>query len=66
VDDFFKAVSKYPVFLVSVSLGIFIDAWETRVKPLLTNPLRVVLAVAFFGLAFVGLVFTLKAMLRVG
>jgi hypothetical protein len=65
VDDFFKAVSKYPVFLVSVSLGIFIDAWDTRVKPLLTNPLRVAFAVAFFGLAFVGLVFTLRAMLRI-
>jgi hypothetical protein len=66
VDDFFKAVSKYPVFLVSVSLGVFIDAWDTRVKPLLTSPLRVAFVMGFFGLAFVGLVLTVRAMLRVG
>jgi Protein of unknown function (DUF751) len=66
VDDFFKAVSKYPFFLASVILGVFFDAWNTRVKPLLANPLSATFVIIALGLSGVGLVFTLRAMLRLG
>ena len=62
MEDFFKNVSRYPRYLISITLGIFYSVF-LLVKPLLNRPLT---AIALIGIA-VGvclfLVFTLRGML---
>ena len=62
MQDFFNNISRYPRFLITVTLGIFAASlgWLT---PLFKKPLT---GVALVGLLISGLVFmtfTLKAML---
>ena len=62
MDGFWENVLRYPRYMVSLILGIFIFAWE-KVKPLFLNP---VTATALFGVIIGGfffVYFTLKAML---
>ena len=62
MDDFWQNVSRYPRYMVSLILGIFLFFWE-QLKPFLKNP---VTATALFGLIVGSILFfyfTLKAML---
>jgi hypothetical protein len=62
MQDFFQNVSRYPRYLISLTLGIFF-AFFGWLKPLFKNP---VTAIALVGLLIGSLfftVFTLKAML---
>jgi hypothetical protein len=64
MQDFFQNVSRYPRYLISISLGIFWAFFE-KLAPFLKNP---VTAVALIGLgvgAFVFLYLTLEAMLGI-
>lgn len=62
MEDFFKNVSRYPRYLISITLGIFYSLF-LLVKPLLNRPLT---AIALIGIT-VGVslffVFTLRGML---
>ncbi len=62
MDGFWENVLRYPRYMVSLILGIFIFAYD-QVKPLFKNP---VTGVALLGLligGFAFLYFTLRAML---
>lgn len=62
MQDFFNNISRYPRFLITISLGIFFFLFE-RIKPLFKRP---VTAIALGGLLislFMFLYFTLEAML---
>ncbi len=62
MEDFFKNVSRYPRYLISITLGIFYSLF-LLVKPLLNRPLT---AIALIGIAVgvsIFLVFTLRGML---
>jgi uncharacterized membrane protein YjjP (DUF1212 family) len=64
MQDFFQNVSRYPRYLISISLGIFWAFFE-KLAPFLKNP---VTAVALIGLGvgtFVFLYLTLEAMLGI-
>jgi type II secretory pathway component PulF len=62
MQEFFENVSRYPRFLITITLGIFFFLFE-KLKPLLKRPLTAtaVLGMLLGGLAFI--FFTLKAML---
>ncbi|MBE9222490.1 MAG: DUF751 domain-containing protein [Cyanobacterium sp.] len=62
MDGFWENVLRYPRYMVSLILGIFIFLWE-QIKPLFKNP---VTGIAIFGVLigiFSFLYFTLEAML---
>ena len=62
MEGFWENVLRYPRYMVSLILGIFLFVWE-KIKPLFQNP---VTATALFGVivgGFCFLYFTLKAML---
>ena len=62
MQDFFQNTSRYPRYLISFSLGIFLAFFE-KLAPFLKNP---VMAIAVIGLGigtFAFLYFTLEAML---
>jgi hypothetical protein len=62
MDGFWENVLRYPRYMVSLILGIFVFLWQ-QIKPLFKNPAT---ATALFGLIIGGfcfLYFTLKAML---
>ena len=64
MQDFFQNVSRYPRYLISVSLGIFWFFLQ-QLKPFLKNP---VTAIALFGFVVGGfslLYLTLEAMLGI-
>jgi hypothetical protein len=64
MQDFFQNVSRYPRYLITISLGIFWAFFE-KLAPFLKNP---VTAVALIGLGvgtFVFLYLTLEAMLGI-
>lgn len=62
MEDFFNNVGRYPRYLISFTLGIFLTALSPLV-PLFRRPSTAIAAVAFLVsfLVFVG--FTLRAML---
>jgi len=62
MQEFFENVSRYPRYLISLILGIFIS-FLARFKPFLQNPMSAIALVGVFGGAFAFLFFTLKAML---
>lgn len=62
MGEFFENVLRYPRYMVSLILGIFIFLWE-QIKPLFNNPFT---GIAIFGILIGGfsfLYFTLEAML---
>ncbi|NEN92917.1 MULTISPECIES: DUF751 family protein [unclassified Okeania] len=64
MQDFFNNVSRYPRYLITITLGIFFFLFD-QLKPLLNKP---VTAIALIGLiigTFVFLVLTLQAMLGI-
>jgi membrane protein insertase Oxa1/YidC/SpoIIIJ len=62
MEEFFANISRYPRYLISFSLGIFYNAIEPLL-PLLKRPSTAIALISAFIAAFVGLTFTLKAML---
>jgi membrane protein insertase Oxa1/YidC/SpoIIIJ len=62
MQEFLKNVSRYPRYLISFSLGIFYNAVEPLL-PLLQRPTTAIALIGAVIAAFIGLSFTLRAML---
>ncbi|MGF1479571.1 MAG: DUF751 family protein [Cyanophyceae cyanobacterium] len=62
MQDFFDNVSRYPRYLISFILGIFLSFFE-RLKPLLKDPLTATALVGILLGFFAFIFFTLRAML---
>jgi hypothetical protein len=60
--DMINNLSKYPRFLVTVSLGIFFYLFEF-LKPLSKRPVTAVALLTLVGASFAFIFFTLRAML---
>lgn len=64
MQEFFGNVSRYPRYLISFSFGIFYNAIEPLV-PFLKKPSTAIALISAFIAAFIGLTFTLQAMLGI-
>ena len=64
MQDFFLNVSRYPRYLISVSLGIFWFFLQ-QLKPFLKNPVTAIALFGFFVGGFSLLYLTLEAMLGI-
>ncbi|WP_319422578.1 DUF751 family protein [Pleurocapsa sp. FMAR1] len=64
MQDFFQNVSRYPRYLISVSLGIFWFFFQ-QLKPFLKNPVTAIALVGFLVGTFSLLYLTLEAMLGI-
>ena len=64
MQDFFQNVSRYPRYLISVSLGIFWFFLQ-QLKPFLKNPVTAIALVGFVVGGFSLLYLTLEAMLGI-
>ena len=64
MQDFFQNVSRYPRYLITVSLGIFWFFLQ-QLKPFLKNPVTAIALVGFFVGGFSLLYLTLEAMLGI-
>ncbi|MGC1305666.1 MAG: DUF751 family protein [Phormidesmis sp.] len=62
MEEFFNNVSRYPRYLITVSVGIFYNAIAPLI-PLLKRPATAIPLVGATIAAFIGLTFTLQAML---
>ncbi|MEL6468811.1 MAG: DUF751 family protein [Cyanobacteria bacterium J06614_10] len=62
MQEFFDNVSRYPRYLISFSLGIFFNAIEPLL-PLLKKPPTAIALISAVIAGFIGLSFTLRAML---
>lgn len=62
MQEFFENVSRYPRYLISLILGIFI-AFFQRLQPLLRNPVTAIALIGAIIASFSFLYFTLRAML---
>ncbi|MBW4690538.1 MAG: DUF751 family protein [Lyngbya sp. HA4199-MV5] len=62
MQNFWNTVSKYPIFITGVVLGVLLNALKP-LAPLLKNPVTAIALISFFvaSLVFIGL--TLRAML---
>ncbi len=64
MQDFFQNVSRYPRYLISVTLGIFWFFLQ-QLKPFLKNPVTAIALVGFVVGGFSLLYLTLEAMLGI-
>ncbi|MEQ8753555.1 DUF751 domain-containing protein [Coleofasciculus sp. G1-WW12-02] len=62
MKDFLQNISRYPRYLISITLGIFFALFE-RFKPVLSNPVSAIALVGLVVGTFLFLAFTLRAML---
>ncbi|ELR99261.1 DUF751 family protein [Gloeocapsa sp. PCC 73106] len=62
MQEFFENVSRYPRYLISLILGIFIAFFE-RLKPFFENPLSAIALTAALVASLAFLFFTMRAML---
>ncbi len=62
MQEFIDNISRYPRYLISVSLGIFYNAIAPLV-PLLKRPSTAIALISAATAFFIGLSFTLRAML---
>lgn len=62
MQEFFDNVSRYPRYLISFSLGIFYNAIAPLI-PLLKRPTTAIALISAAIAFFIGLSFTLRAML---
>ncbi len=65
MNGFFENVLRYPRYMISLALGIFIFFWE-KIKPWFKNPVTATALCGFLVGSFCFLYFTLKAMLGLG
>ena len=64
MQEFFANVSRYPRYLISFSFGVFYNAVEPLL-PLLKKPSTAIALVSALIASFIGLTFTLQAMLGI-
>ena len=64
MQDFFQNVSRYPRYLISVTLGIFWFFLQ-QLKPFLKNPVTAIALLGFVVGGFSLLYLTLEAMLGI-
>lgn len=64
MKEFFTNVSRYPRYLISFSLGIFLNAIEPLL-PLLKRPTTAIALIGAVVAGFLFLTFTLQAMLGI-
>nr|YP_009546053.1 hypothetical protein Ycf33 [Glaucocystis incrassata]ASQ40114.1 hypothetical protein Ycf33 [Glaucocystis incrassata] len=64
MQNFFSNVLRYPLFFISVVLGIFV-VFISKIKSFLKKPLSAFIILVILGMFTVGLFFTLQAMLDV-
>ncbi len=64
MQEFFENVARYPRYLISLILGIFIALFE-RLKPLFRNPLTAISLIGLLFSSFIFMFFTLRAMLGI-
>lgn len=64
MEEFFNNVSRYPRYLISFTFGILYNAVQPLV-PLLKNPFTAIALISAVIAGFIGLTFTLQAMLGV-
>lgn len=62
MQDFWINISRYPRYLVSISLGVLLTLFSP-IAPLFKKPTTAIAAVAFLVAGFIFLSFTLRAML---
>ncbi|MEC4985186.1 MAG: DUF751 family protein [Oscillatoria sp. PMC 1068.18] len=62
MDDFWDNVSRYPRYLITITLGIFFALYD-RVKPLLKQPITATALIGILISGFAFIFFTLRAML---
>jgi type II secretory pathway component PulF len=62
MQEFWQNVSRYPRFLITISLGIFFALFE-QVKPLLSRPATAIALIGILIGGFFFISFTLRAML---
>ena len=62
MQEFFQNVSRYPRYLISFTLGIFLNA-IAPLMPLLKRPTTAIALVGIVIATFIFLSFTLRAML---
>ena len=62
MENLWTTVSKWPVFLASVILGVFLNAIKP-ILPLLKNPITAIALVGFVIGGFAFVTFTLRGML---
>lgn len=65
MGDFLSTISKYPRFLVSVTLGILLNVFAPLI-PLFKQPITAIALTGVFGAAIAFLILTLRAMLDLG
>ena len=65
MGDLLSTVSKYPRFLISVTLGIFLNVFAPLI-PLFKRPITAIALTGVFGAAIAFFVLTLRAMLDLG
>ncbi|MBW4465386.1 MAG: DUF751 family protein [Pegethrix bostrychoides GSE-TBD4-15B] len=63
MEEFLNNISRYPRYLISFTLGIFLTA-ISPLLPMMKRPTTAIAAVAFLVSVFVFLSFTLRAMLE--
>ncbi len=65
MQNFWNTVSKYPIFITGVILGVLLNAVKP-LAPLFRNPVTAIalVSVIIAGIAFIS--FTLRAMLGIG
>ncbi|MEM6869407.1 MAG: DUF751 family protein [Cyanobacteria bacterium P01_C01_bin.121] len=64
MQEFFANVFRYPRYLISFSLGVFFNAVEPLL-PLLKRPSTAIALISAVIASFIGLVFTMQAMLGI-
>ncbi|MEC4892587.1 MAG: DUF751 family protein [Oscillatoria sp. PMC 1051.18] len=62
MDDFWDNISRYPRYLITITLGIFFALYD-RVKPLLKQPITATALMGILISGFAFIFFTLRAML---
>ena len=62
MQDFFNNVSRYPRYLISISLGVLLTLFSPLL-PLFKRPTTAVVTIVFLVSALVFLGFTLRALL---
>ncbi|WP_218082596.1 DUF751 domain-containing protein [Anthocerotibacter panamensis] len=65
MGDFFKTIGKWPVFLAGSFLNNFLSTYSW-LRPIWRNPVTAALLIVVLTGGAVGLVATLRAMLRLG
>jgi hypothetical protein len=65
MGDLWGTVSKYPRFLIGVTLGVLLNVFAP-LAPLFKRPITAIALTGFFGAAVALLIFTLRAMLDLG